>query len=85
MNLCILLGRIITEIDFKFIITGKNVSIAIFKLKVNKNCTIIVKAYNNLADYCYKNLKRNSIIMIYGRLNSKMETIVNDIKKIRIA
>lgn len=43
MNLCILLERIISKIDFKFIITGRNVSMAIFKLEVNKNSNVIVK------------------------------------------
>ena len=42
MNLCFVIGKIVSEIEFKFIINSKNISIAYFKIElINK---IIVKS-----------------------------------------
>ena len=83
MNICFLMGRIISDIDFNFIINDKKYnSIAIFKLRVSKNCVLIIKAYNEIADWCYKNLIMNDCISLYGEINSEMEIILQDISLI---
>ena len=53
MNLCFLIGKIISEINFKFVLNSKNISIAYFKIELNNKSIVEVKAYNELADYCY--------------------------------
>ena len=81
MNICFLIGKIISNIDFKFVMNDKNnISISIFKLKVNDGSTITLKAYNELADLCYRNLSINNYIVLQGRLNSNMEIILYDIE-----
>ena len=81
MNICFLIGEIISNIDFKFVMNDKNnISISIFKLKVNDGSTITLKAYNELADLCYRNLSINNYIVLQGRLNSNMEIILYDIE-----
>ena len=35
MNLCYLSGKIVSDINFKFIINSKNISIAYFNLQLN--------------------------------------------------
>ncbi len=80
MNLCFLIGEIIGEIQFDFILNGKNISVARFRLKVNENCEIIVKAYDKIADWCYQNLVKSDIVAIEGKLDSKMEVKINNIE-----
>ena len=81
MNICFFIGKIISDIDLKFIVNDKqNTAIAILKLKVNENCTLTVKGYNNVADLCYKNLSINNYIALQGELNSKMEVILYSIE-----
>lgn len=78
MNLCFFTGKIETDIKFKFIINNKNISIATFKIKLNNNSSINVKAYNEMADWCYQKLVKNDLVTIQGRLDNKMEIIIED-------
>ncbi len=84
MNLCFLIGKIISDIEFKFIINSKKyTSISIFTLKVSENCMLKVKAYNELADMCYQKLVKGDMIGIQGKLNSNMEVIIETLEKAR--
>ena len=113
MNICILFGKIISNVEYKFIITkekikettkekrknnkkinklnSKNISICEFKIELENKSKIIAKAYNEKADYCYKNLyrlinknidKNNNVVnvIIVGRINDKSEIEVKEIK-----
>lgn len=75
MNLVYIQGKIISNIEFKFIIKSKNKSVSIFKLELTNNSIVTIKAYNELADYCYSKLNKEDIILIEGELNSKLEII----------
>jgi len=44
-------------------------SIAIFKLKIDVNTILTIKAYDKLADYCYSKLKIGNYILALGRIN----------------
>ena len=84
MNLCILLGKIISDIEFKFIINSKNKSIVEFKIETLDNNIIKVYGYNEIADKSYLISKRNVRLIVYGEVrgNNKveiknMETIEN--------
>ena len=80
MNLCFLYGKVISDIEFNFIINNKNKSIAIFKIKLSNESILTVKAYNELADYCYSRIKKEDIIYIQGYVRSKdviLEFLVN--------
>ena len=84
MNICSLIGKIISEIEFKFIIQGKNTAIATFQIELENKNIITVKGYNEIADYCYKDLKNNDTIMIQGRLEKeKIEILVENIMAFR--
>lgn len=80
MNLVFVLGKIISDIEYKFIINSKNKAITIFKIKLLDDNEITVKAYNEYADYCYSKLNKNDDIYIEGYINSKMQIIVNNIE-----
>lgn len=79
MNICFLIGKIASDIEFDFIIKGKNISIARFELKLENKSTIKIKAYNKIADKCYKTLKKGNTVIIQGKINSKMEIEIEQI------
>ena len=78
MNLCFLFGKIISEINFKFVLNSKNISIAYFKIELNNKSIVEVKAYNELADYCYSKIKKNDIITIQGYLSNDTEIVIEE-------
>ncbi len=70
----------IIDIEFNFIINNKiNKSVAIFKIELSNKSKVIVKGYTNIADFCYRNLARNNVIMIEGCMTSGNEIIINEI------
>lgn len=81
MNICFLMGKIISEINFKFMIQGKNKSIAIFQIEVENKTIITVKGYDEIADYCYEQLKKTDYVIIQSLLNSKGEIEIIEIEK----
>lgn len=78
MNIVFIYGKIITNIDFEFIIDGKHVSIVIFDLKLKNKCIIKAKAYDEIADECYRKLKSKEKIAVQGLLNSNGEIEIRD-------
>ena len=75
MNICFFVGKIISEINFDFILNSKNISIARFDIELLNGNTIKVKGYNEIADYCYSTLKQGMNIQIQGYINNKYEII----------
>ena len=81
MNECFFIGKIISNIDFKFIVNSKKYfSITTFKVKLENQSIITVKGYNEIADFCYKSLIKNNCITLYGELDSKMEIVLKDVE-----
>ena len=70
MNLCILLGRVISEVEFKFILKGKHKSIAYFELELMNKSIVKVKAYDGMADYVYRKLKIGATVIVEGEIKS---------------
>lgn len=73
MNICFLKGKIVNDIEFNFILNSYNISVVIFKIELENKNIITMKGYNEIADYCYRNLSKNSVIAIYGELTTKGE------------
>ena len=73
MNLCFLTGKIISKIEFKFILNSKDISIAIFEIELKNKSIVKIKAYNELADYCYRELIKSDYISIVGKICTKGE------------
>lgn len=82
MNIIFILGKIVSEIEFKFIIKSKNTSIAMFKVELLNKSIVKIKCYNELADYSYSKLNKDDNIFIEGYLNSKMKIVTKTIKKV---
>lgn len=81
MNICFLMGKIISEINFKFMIQGKNKYIAIFQIEVENKTIITVKGYDEIADYCYNQLQKDNYIIIMGILDYKGEIEITEIEQ----
>ena len=65
------MGKIISEIQFEFIIKSKNNnSIAYFDMELANKSIVRIKAYNARADYVYRNYTMNQIIIIKGKIRS---------------
>lgn len=80
MNLCFLIGEINSEINFNFILNSKNISVASFELEINVDSKVEVKAYDEMADWCYQNLARNDVVLIQGKLTSGVEIVTNKVE-----
>ena len=80
MNICFFIGKIISDIKFDFIINNKNnISISLFILELNDNNKIKIEGYNDIADFCYKELKKEDRIVLEGHINNKMHIVINNI------
>ena len=89
MNLCFFGGVIESEPNFKFIVSNNlnfkdslHIRISRFKLAIDKNTEIIVKAYDEFADFCFQNLKRGDYIFISGRINDLNEVEIELIQRL---
>ena len=78
MNEVFLTGKIISNIEFKFIINSKNISTAMFNIETDDKQVIKIKAYNEVADYCYSKLETSQRLFIYGKI-SENNIIVKEI------
>ena len=85
MNICILMGKVIEEVDFKFIYNNNSISISNCKIQLMDKTQIKIYGLDEKADYMYKNLNINDIILVSGSIvnegkNSKI--IIKEITKI---
>ena len=71
MNICFLLGKVVDDVEFKFIYNSKKVSISIFKLMLSNKSIVECKAYDETADYIYRNIKKGDLIFIEGTIKDK--------------
>ena len=80
MNLCFIIGKIISEIKYDFIIGSKNISIVRFNLKILEGSIINVIGYDNIADFCYRKLNIGDNIFLEAILNTKGDVKINKIE-----
>ena len=72
MNEVFLIGKIISNIEFKFIINSKNKAIACFEIKTADKRVARVQAYNQLADFAYSKLNTNDKVFINGYIEANV-------------
>ena len=82
MNLVYLIGKIIDNIKYDFIINSKNKAIVTFKIKTIDGTILNIKGYNEKSDYCYRKLENSDKVFIEGYINNNYEIIIKCIKKI---
>ena len=68
MNEVFLIGKIIKEIEYKFMLEkGKNAKAVVY-LELLDKTNVKAIAYNENADYVLQNIKKNDIVFVYGTL-----------------
>lgn len=72
MNEVFLIGKIISDIEFKFIINSKNKAIACFEIKTADKQIVRMQAYNQLADFAYSKLNTNDKVFINGYIEANV-------------
>ena len=73
MNEVFLIGKVITEVDFKFIINSTRLSKAKFSIETLEDGEMInIVAYDEMSDYIYRNVKSEDIIMINGYIENNV-------------
>ena len=72
MNEVFLIGKIISDIEFKFIINSKNKAIACFEIETNDKQIVRIQAYNQLADFVYSKLNKNNQVFINGYIENNV-------------
>lgn len=72
MNEVFLIGKIISDIEFKFIINSKNKAIACFEIKTADKQIVRMQAYNQLADFAYSKLNKNNKVFINGYIEANV-------------
>lgn len=78
MNYCFISGKIVSNLEFKFFFNSKKhvskicfyteIGNGFISLRNQKNTTILVIAYDNIADMLYRKFKKSDIIKFYGYL-----------------
>ena len=72
MNAGFLIRKLISDIEFKFIINSKNKAIACFEIKTADKQIVRIQAYNQLADFAYSKLNINDKVFINGYIEANM-------------
>ena len=80
MNEVFIIGKVITEVKFDFILNSKHISVARFGVATMcDKQEINVIAYDKMADYVYANLKHEDVVIINGYLEYN-KVILEDIQ-----
>ena len=67
--------KIITEPEYKFTFIRNAEAIIMFEIELDNKSKIKVIGYNEIADKCYKKLKKEDIIWLEGRMEEKQIVI----------
>ena len=72
MNEVFLIGKVISDIEFKFIINSKNKAIACFEIETADKQIVRMQAYNQLADFVYSKLNTNDKVFVNGYIEDNV-------------
>ena len=75
MNEVFLIGKVISDIEFKFIINSKNKAIASFEIKTADKQIVRIQAYNQLADFVYSKLNTNDKVFVNGYIEDNVVNV----------
>ncbi len=81
MNEVFLIGKVIEDIEYKFMIKKQKNAKAKIELKLIDETKVEVVAYNEQADYTLQNIKIRNNVFVYGKLQNN-EIVINKIIKI---
>lgn len=71
MNEVFIIAKVISNVEFNFILNSKNISLSQFEvITITNKQRINIVAYNELADYVYQNIKQGNTVFINGYISS---------------
>ena len=77
INLCFLSGKVINKIDLKFVynrekrsLDKKHISITKIELELQDGQVIQLHAYNEMADYVFRNINQGDYITVQGKVKN---------------
>ena len=85
MNICFLIGKIVSKIEFDFVIgdnksfKNRKISVVRFKLKLLDENVLNIIGYNNVADFCCQKLKIGENVLIQGFINNSVKIEIKNI------
>ena len=85
MNICFIIGKIISKIEFDFVIDNnkgfknEKISVVRFKLKLLDENILNIIGYNNVADFCCQKLKIGENVLIQGFINNSRKIEIKNI------
>ena len=68
MNEVFLIGKIVSDVKFDFMVESKHFSVARFKIETLNKQIISIKAHDKLADFAYRKLGVGNMVFVYGEL-----------------
>ena len=80
MNAVFLIGKLIKDVEYKFMLERNKSAKAILYLKLIDKTEIKVAGHNEIADFCLRNLEIKDIVIIYGQIKENIVQII-DIEK----
>jgi single-stranded DNA-binding protein len=79
LNKIFISGIITEEIEYKFMISKKHSAIAMFKIETYEKQIMEVIAYDDIADFALRRIKKSMLVYVEGSINSKMEIVAKHI------
>ena len=70
MNICFEIGKIVSEIEYKFIIKSKNKAIVKLWIETSDCNKIYIVGYDDIADKIYSLFKKGDFISFYGKIEN---------------
>ena len=71
MNEVFIIGKVIGEVKYKFILEKHNNAKAVISVELLDKTKLEVIAYNEIADYVLRNLDENKLVFINGKIYGK--------------
>lgn len=82
MNICFVIGKIVSEIEYKFIIKSKNKAIVQLWLETSDCSKIYIVGYDDIADKIYSLFKKGDFISFCGKIENN-KVVIKDFEKIK--
>ena len=68
MNEVFIIGKIVEEVEFDFIINNKKKAIAKSSVELSNGSVIEIVGFDKVADFMYGKLREKDIVFIYGKI-----------------
>ena len=81
MNAVFVIGNLTKNVEYKFMLEKNKTAKVIINLKLADKTEIKVADYNEIADFCVRNLKAKDRVIIYGEIKEN-NVEIKDVEKI---